>query len=327
MARSPATSSLHGRRVLITGAGGQLGSYLRPALVRLGATPIGLGAHPGPGVDFAVDVTDEAAVRAAIGDIRPDTVVHAAAWTDVDGCERDPERAEAVNAGGSRHVAAAAHTIGAHVVAVSTDFVFPGDGGAPYAEDAPVRPISAYGRSKLAGERAVLEIDRGFAVARTAWVYGGAGKHFPRTVLTLLRDRGSLEVIADEIGNPTFAGDLAAALATLVAAGGAGVFHLTNAGRATRFELARAVAAAAGLDPAAVTPTTTTAFLAKYPLPARRPPDSSLANTRAAALGIELRPWEVAVREYAGRLAAELGIARDAAAAGASTTPQGDRNT
>ena len=108
--------------------------------------------------------------------------------------------------------------------------VFPGDGGAPYAEDAPTAPISAYGRSKLMAEQAVLEADSGFAVARTAWLYGGAGKHFPRTVLTVLRDRGGMEVVDDEFGSPTYAGDLAEALVQLAIRRGEGIFHLVNEG-------------------------------------------------------------------------------------------------
>ncbi len=303
-----ADRTLAGARVLVTGAAGQLGGYLRAALAAAGATPIGLGQRPGPGVDHAVDVADAATARRAIESAAPDAVVHAAAYTDVDGAERDPARADAVNAAGSRHVAAAARDVGAYLVAVGTDFVFAGEGGAPFAEDAPTNPLSVYGRTKLAGERAVLATDPGFAVARTAWLYGGPGKHFPRTVLTVLRDRGGIDVVADEAGSPTFAGDLAAALVALVAVRAPGRFHLVNDGRATRYELAQAVAAAAGLDPALVRPTTTAAFLARYPLPARRPPDSTLANLRAAALGIRLRPWRAAVDAYVPRLAAELGI-------------------
>jgi dTDP-4-dehydrorhamnose reductase len=304
--------------VAVTGAGGQLGGYLVPALRAAGADVIGLGHGPGPNVDVAVDITDTAAVRAAIRDARPDVVIHGAAWTDVDGCERDPDKADAANAAGSRHVAEATRKVGAYLLAVGTDFVFPGDSGAPYGEEAEPRPVSVYGASKLAGERAVLEADPSFAVARTAWVYGGAGKHFPRTVLTVLRDRGGMEAVEDEAGNPTFAGDLADALVLLAAVRGGGVFHLTNAGRTTRFELARAVAAAAGFDPALVIPTTTAAFLAKYPLPAKRPADSTLANTRAAGLGIVPRHWQAAVTAYAPRLAAELGLPERVVPAGGS---------
>lgn len=300
---------LRGRRIVVTGAGGQLGGFLVPALAAAGATAIGVGMRPGRWVATTGDITDPAALGELFSSARPDAVVHAAAYTDVDGCERDPARAEAVNGRGAANVAAASLAAGAYLVAVGTDFVFPGDGGAPYAEDAAPAPLSVYGASKLAGERAVLAADPRFAVARTAWVWGGPGKHFPRTVLTVLRDRGTMEVVDDEAGCPTHAGDLAAALLALVAARGAGVFHLTNTGRTTRYELARAVASAAGLDPELVRPTTTAAFLAKYPLPATRPADSTLANTRAAGLGIVPRPWAAAVRDHVPALAAELGVA------------------
>src|SRR5918995_4103423 len=295
------------RRVLVTGAGGQLGRYLVTSLVRSGDQPRGIGAHAGPGIDRVVDVGDRAAVREAVSDFKPHIVIHAAAYTDVDGCERDPERAMRVNADGSANVAQAAHASDAWLLAVSTDFVFAGDGGAPYAEDATPNPVSMYGRSKLAGEEAVLAADERFAVARTAWVYGGSGKHFPRTVLTMLRDRGGMDVVDDEVGSPTFAGDLAEALVALAAHTPAGLFHLTNEGSTSRYALAVAVAEAAGANAASVRPTTTEAFLARYPLPAKRPPNSTLANHRAAALGVTLRPWEDAVAEYAPALAAELG--------------------
>ena len=184
--------------------------------------------------------------------------------------------------------------------------VFPGDGGAPYAEDALPAPISAYGRSKLQAEGAVLEADPTFAVARTAWLYGGAGKHFPRTVLTVLRDRGGIDVVDDEFGSPTYAADLADALVQLAIARGSGMFHLVNEGRASRFTLAREIARLAGFDPELVRPISTTEFLERFPLPARRPPDSTLNNLRAAALEITLRDWRQAVRDYAPVLAAEL---------------------
>ncbi|MFL5760041.1 MAG: dTDP-4-dehydrorhamnose reductase [Thermomicrobiales bacterium] len=295
--------------MLVTGAAGQLGRYLRLALQERGATTIGLGARSADGIDITADITDATALKSALHSARPGAVIHAAAYTDVDGCERDPARANAVNAVGSGLVAAAAQAANAYLIAVGTDFVFSGDGGAPYSEDAPPLPVSVYGRSKLAGEEAVLALDSGFAVARTAWLYGGSGKHFPRTVLTILRDHGTMEVVNDEVGSPTFAGDLAEALVSLLSVRGEGIFHLVNAGRATRFALAQAVAEAAGFDPGLIVPTTSAAFLAKYPLPARRPADSTLANWRAAALGITLRPWSDAVADYIPRLAAELDLA------------------
>ena len=297
---------LGGQRVLVTGAGGQLGRYLVPELRDAGATVIAVGSRPGAGIDIALDLADSSLTMRAVDQARPDVVIHAAAGTDVDGIEREPERGERSNVLATRNITAAAGKVGAHLVAVSTDMVFPGDGGAPYAEDAPPRPISAYGRSKLEAERAVLEGGAGNAVARTAWLYGGAGKHFPRTVLTVLRDRGRIDVVDDEFGSPTYAGDLAKALRQLAEARCRGVFHLVNSGRASRYELARETARGAGFDPHVVRPVTTEAFLARYPLPARRPPDSTLRNLRAAALGIHLRDWRHALAAYAPVLAAEI---------------------
>jgi dTDP-4-dehydrorhamnose reductase len=293
-------------RVLVTGAAGQLGGHLREALAAAGHEAVGLGHREGPGVDVAADLRDPEATAAAIDAARPEAIIHAAAYTDVDGCERDPALADAVNRAGAANVAAAAATRGVWLLGVGTDFVFSGTGGAPYAEDAPPDPVSAYGTSKLAGERAILAADPTFAVARTAWLYGGRGKSFPRTVLAMLAKHGHMDVVDDEIGSPTFAGDLAAALVALLPHRPAGVLHLVNAGEASRFALARRVAAAAGQDPDGIAPISTADFLARYPLPARRPPRSTLANTRAAALGVTLPPWEDAVDRYAPALAAEL---------------------
>jgi len=309
IATADAGGSLRSVRIAVTGAGGQLGGYLGPALAAAGAIPIGFGHAAGPAIEHVVDIGNAAAVREALNESAPAIVIHAAAYTDVDGCERNPGRAEAVNAQGSANVATAARAIGAHLIMISTDFVFAGDGGAPYGEEAPPRPLSVYGQSKLAGEAAVLGTDPGFAVARTAWLYGGAGKHFPRTILGVLRDRAAIEVVTDETGSPTFAGDLAEAVVALAAIRAAGIFHLPNEGRASRFAFAQAVAGAAGIALDRIAPTTSVAFLAKYPLPAPRPADSTLGNSRAAALGIALRPWRDAVAAYVPRLAAEFGLA------------------
>lgn len=298
--------ALLGQRVLVTGAGGQLGRFLAPAVQRAGATLIAFGSRPGAGVDVTVDLAERKATINAIREAEPDVVIHAAACTDVDGIEREPHRGELSNADATWNVAEATKDARAYLVAVSTDMVFPGDGGAPYAEDAPTAPISAYGRSKLEAERAVLATDSAFAVARTAWLYGGAGKHFPRTVLSVLRDRGGIDVVDDEFGSPTYAADLAEALVQLANVRGGGVFHLVNEGRTSRFTLARETARLAGFDPEQVRPISSEVFLRRFPLPARRPADSTLRNLRAAALGITLRDWRDAVRNYAPVLASEL---------------------
>jgi dTDP-4-dehydrorhamnose reductase len=302
--------------VVVTGAGGQLGRLLVPAGRRSGATVIAFGSRSDAGIDVAVDLAEREAALDALRVAKPDVVIHAAACTDVDGIEREPRRGEQSNARATQNVVDASRDTGAYLVAVSTDMVFPGDGGAPYSEDAPTAPISAYGRSKLMGERSVLEAASGFAVARTAWLYGGAGKHFPRTVLTVLRDRGSMEVVDDEFGSPTYAGDLAEALLQLAIQRSEGTFHLVNEGRASRFALARETARVAGFDPEQVRPISTKAFLERYPLPARRPADSTLRNLRAAALGISLRDWRDAVTAYVPLLAAELLPGRERASAG-----------
>ena len=304
------------QRVVVTGAGGQLGRLLVPAARRSGATVIAFGSRPDAGIDVAVDLAEREAAMDALRVVKPDVVIHAAACTDVDGIEREPQRGEQANVRATQNVVDASKHVGAYLVAVSTDMVFPGDGGAPYTEDAPTAPISAYGWSKLMAEHAVLEAASGFAVARTAWLYGGAGKHFPRTVLTVLRDRGGIEVVDDEFGSPTYAGDLAEALIQLAIQRGEGTFHLVNNGRASRFTLARETARSAGFDPEHVRPISTKAFLEQFPLPARRPADSTLRNLRAAALGITLRNWREAIREYVPLLAEELLPGRERASAG-----------
>ena len=303
---SNSAGSLFGQRVLVTGAGGQLGRYLVPALHRSTATVTTFGSRPGHEIDVAVDLADREATMNAIRAAQPDVVIHAAACTDVDGIERDPQRGERSNAQATYNVANATSDSGGYLIAVSTDMVFPGNGGAPYAEDAIPEPISAYGKSKLEAEAAVRRADPSFAVARTAWLYGGAGKHFPRTVLTVLRDRGGIDVVDDEFGSPTYAADLAEALVQLAVARGSGVFHLVNAGRASRFALAQEVAQLTGFNPELVRPISTIQFLEKFPLPAPRPTDSSLRNLRAESIGITLRDWRAGVRDYAPGLAAEL---------------------
>jgi dTDP-4-dehydrorhamnose reductase len=300
-------------RVLVTGASGQLGTYLLPAVRAQGGIAIASGSRAAAGIDAVADLAEfDAAVR-LIAETRPDIIIHAAACTDVDGVEREPTRGMRGNALATSNLVAATRETGGYLLAVSTDMVFPGDGGAPYPEDAPTSPISRYGSSKLAAERAVLEGSSTFGVARTAWLYGGTGKHFPRTVLTVLRDRGSIDVVNDEIGSPTFSGDLAKALVSIGSMRASGVFHLVNDGQASRFDLARETARLAGFDPDLVRPISTREFLERFPLPARRPPNSTLLNVRAAQLGVTLRDWRTALAGYVPTLAQELKVSSGAA--------------
>ncbi len=292
--------------ILITGAGGQLGTYLRQHLAEAGAKFVGIGSRAGDGIDHVVDIADAVAVDRAFEEVKPSVVIHGAAYTDVDGCERDPERADAVNHRGARAIAEASKRTGAYVLAVGTDFVFSGTKGSPYSERSEPDPISVYGSSKLAGEQAVLEMDPSFAVARTAWVYGGAGKHFPRTVLGVVTSRGEMAVVDDETSCPTYAGALAEGLLGLATQRPSGIFHLVNEGAVSRYEFARAIMIAAGNDADLISPISTEAFLASYPLPAKRPANSALENNRAAQLGVRLPDWRSSLQTYVPRLVKEM---------------------
>jgi dTDP-4-dehydrorhamnose reductase len=257
-------------RVLVTGAAGQVGRALRAHL---------------PGAVFldraALDVCDPAAVRDAFGP--GDVVVHAAAKTDVDGCERDPDAAFASNAEAARSVAGT----GARVIHLSTDYVFDGTSGAAYAEDDPVNPLSVYGRSKLEGERAVLARP-GNLVVRTSWVYGD-GRNFFRAVLAAERAGRTLRVVDDQRGRPTAAADLARALAYLLSRGVSGVVHVTGDGEPCTW---------ADLAELAVGHPVVRISTAEFGAPAPRPRSSVLALERARALGVPLADWHDSVRRY-----------------------------
>jgi len=263
-------------RVLITGAGGQVGHALVDAFGR--DELIACDHH-------ALDVADRAAVLAAVTSTRPDTVVHTAAWTAVDACESDPDRAFAVNALGTRHVAEAARRVGAHVVYLSTDYVFDGTKATPYLEwDAP-NPQSVYGASKLAGER---ELDPGSTIVRIAWVCGRHGSNMVKTILGLAAKHETLRFVDDQRGNPTFAEDLAPLVRRLVAERYTGTFHVTNQGATTWFDFARDVLRAAGSDPGRVLPIATHELEPARPAP--RPANSVLDNAALRLEGLPLLP-------------------------------------
>jgi len=274
-------------RWLVTGAGGQLGSDLVDLLQRSGAEVVGLARAE-------LDITDADAVLAACERFHPDVVINAAAYTAVDAAESDPTTAFAVNAEGAGHVAAATAKLGARLVHVSTDYVFAGDATSPYDEEAPVAPRSVYGRSKAAGERAVLEAHPGAYVVRTAWVYGAVGQNFVKTMARLEREKETVTVVDDQRGSPTWSRDLADALITLARSDAPpGVYHCTNAGETTWFGFARAIFEELGADPTRVRPTTTAAF----PRPAPRPAYSVLGHRRWQQAGLPaMRPWRDALR-------------------------------
>jgi dTDP-4-dehydrorhamnose reductase len=273
-------------RIVVTGAGGQVGSEVAAHLPH----------HDLIALDHAsCDLTDRDMVEQVVTAAAPAAVVHCAAWTDVDGCEADPERAVLVNALGVRYVAAACARVGAHLVHVSTDYVFPGDKDGPYDEWDEPAPRTVYGRSKLGGEREVARHAGSWTIARTSWVFGRRGRNFVDTIVGRAREGAPLRVVDDQRGCPTYAPDLAGALARLAVDRRAGVYHVTNQGACTWHELAVAAVELAGLDPSVVG-TTSTAELGR---PAPRPANSVLSGAAWAAAGLPpLRPWREALAEH-----------------------------
>ncbi|QEO08640.1 dTDP-4-dehydrorhamnose reductase [Protaetiibacter larvae] len=271
-------------RYLIAGAGGMLGHDLQRALA--GRDVVALGRAE-------LDVTDASAAEAAARGV--DVVINAAAYTAVDAAEADEDAAYAVNATGAQNLARAAAAAGARFVQVSTDYVFRGDAHRPYAEDAPLDPLGAYGRSKAAGERLVREAHPAPHIVRTAWLYGADGSNFVSTMLRLALERDTVTVVADQRGQPTWSRDLAGWILTLLDTGApAGVYHGTSSGEASWFELARAVFALAGHDVARVLPTTAAAFVR----PAPRPGYSVLGHEGWQRIGLPLpRHWTDALAD------------------------------
>jgi len=287
-------------RILVTGAGGQVGSEVVAELERRSEKMV-----KGPGLDVVaadrsrLDVADRDEVLAAVTALEPDVVVHPAAWTAVDACEDDPDRAFAVNALGTRHVAEAARIVRAHVVYVSTDYVFDGTASRPYNEWDVPHPLSVYGASKLGGER---ELDASAAIVRTSWVCGRTGRNIAKTVLRLARESsGPLRFVDDQHGSPTIAHDLATKIVDLALARRPGIYHVTNTGETTWYGFAREVVAAAGLDPARVEPIATSSF--DPPLRAPRPPRSVLDNAALRLSGMPLLPpWQESIAELVAEL-------------------------
>jgi dTDP-4-dehydrorhamnose reductase len=292
-------------RYLVTGAGGQLGADLLRVLAGSPHEVVGL-------TRAELDVTSAAAVEKAVVDARPDVVLNAAAYTAVDAAETDEATALAVNAEGPANLARVCALHGGRLVHLSTDYVFAGDATTPYEVGAPTEPRSAYGRTKLAGERAVRELlpERSWVV-RTAWVYGETGGNFVKTMARLAGERDTLDVVDDQHGSPTWSRDLAAGLVALAAAlqtpGDAvspGTYHCTNSGSTTWYGLARAVFAEIGADPERVRPTSTDAV----PRPAPRPAYSVLSDASWRAAGLPpARPWREALHAAFAEAGGSLG--------------------
>jgi dTDP-4-dehydrorhamnose reductase len=288
-------------RVFMTGVTGQLGTEIAAELHRRAAERV-----RGPALEViapeesALDITNRDALVAAIGTVEPDVVIHPAAWTAVDACEGDPDRAYRINTLGTRHVAEAARLVGAHVCYVSTDYVFDGTSPRPYLEWDDPNPLSVYGRSKLGGER---ELDDGHTIVRTAWVNGRSGANMVKTVLRLATSGATLRFVNDQRGSPTSAADLACRVVDLSLGRHPGIFHVTNQGSTTWYEFARLVVRAAGMDPAQVEPIATAELTP--PRPAPRPANSVLDNAALRLSGWSLLPsWEEAISGLVAELTA-----------------------
>ena len=282
-------------KILITGAAGMLGTDLRKALEpehELVLTDI----H---GDVKSLDITDTEQALAEINEAQPDLVIHCAAYTDVDGCERDPGMAYRVNALGTWNVAAACMVCDAVMLYISTDFVFDGEKSEPYTEYDATHPLGHYGASKLAGESHVRALCPSHYIVRTAWLYGEHGKNFPLTILNAAKSHKELKVVADQVGSPTFTADLAAAIRDLIKSPLYGTYHITNRGSCSWHEFAKKALEYVGIEDVTVQPIKAE----EWPTPTRRPTYSVLRNYALELQGKDnMRPWDEALKDFISRL-------------------------
>ena len=295
-------------KVLVTGCNGQLGNELK-RLFETGTAEIGPipALYQDADVVYAdvaqLDITDEDAVNAFFAAHEFDVVINGAAMTNVDGCETAEDAAYRVNALGPANLAKACASQGAKLVHVSTDYVFPGNVAGERVETDETAPISAYGRTKLEGEKLALAANPKTFVVRTAWLYGYVGKNFVKTMLRLARDVGHMTVVEDQVGNPTSANDLAYEILKIAETGNYGIYHCTNNGICSWAEFTRAIVARAGYDPAIVTPCTSDEYAEAHPDAARRPLFSALRNKHLEdTIGDEMRLWQDALDTFMANL-------------------------
>lgn len=272
-------------RIVITGCNGQLGRALQEALAGEQLIGMDLPEH---------DISDPASIVDTVAELRPVIVVHAAAMTDVDGCERNPELAYRVNILGTHNIALACGRCGAAMVHISTNDIFDGKLGRPYYEWDTPSPQSVYARSKAAAELYVRTLLHRFYIVRTAWLYARGGNNFATKIISAADQLSVLRVVTDEVSAPTYAPDLAGAIAQLVHTDHYGIYHFTNSGSCSRHEWARKILELSGRGNVPVEPITTD----QWPRPAPPPLYAPLVNFTGAALGITLRPWEEALAEY-----------------------------
>jgi dTDP-4-dehydrorhamnose reductase len=273
------------KRIAITGHKGQLGTALFQALSGSKLLGLDLPDH---------DISDPASIGQTLEDFEPDLVVHAAAMTNVDACERDPALAFRVNVLGTQNVALACGRCAAEMVHVSTNDVFDGLLGRPYYEWDQPSPRSVYARSKAAAEFYVRTLLNRFYIVRTAWLYARGGSNFVTKIIAAADRHGALRVVTDEVSAPTYAPDLAGAIGQLIDTHHYGIYHFTNSGTCSRYDWAREILALAGRDTVPVEPITTD----QWQRAAEPPLYAPIVNFAGAALGITLRPWQDGLRAY-----------------------------
>lgn len=287
-------------KLLVTGADGMLGSSLCPELRGRGHEVIATNRQPSEPGTVALDISDGAAVDRMIREARPDVVVHLAAETDVDYCEQDPAHAYRINAAATELIVRACRAAGSRLLYMSTGSVFDGKKPTPYVETDPPNPVNVYARSKLAGEVAARQLEGRFQIVRAGWMVGGfeRDKKFVGKILRLLEERRELSVVTDKRGSLTFTSDLAQCMARLAETEHTGIFHMTNQGVCSRYEVACAIVDYVGRTDVTIHPVTSDAF----PLPAPRSDSEALQNVRLQALGLDIMPpWQDTLRAYVQR--------------------------
>ncbi|KAA3661306.1 MAG: dTDP-4-dehydrorhamnose reductase [Chloroflexi bacterium] len=272
-------------RIFITGGKGQLGTALQHQLSEHEVTAVDLPE---------LDITNREALFTAVSAASPHLIIHCAAYTNVDGCVKNPALAYRVNGMGTQNVALAALEFNAEMLHISTNEVFAGDRPDGYEEWMPMNPINPYGRSKAAAEAHIRHILNRFYIVRTAWVFAPGGRNFIHAILDRATTNGQLKVVTDEVANPTYVNDLAEAIEKLIYTQQYGIYHLTNSGSCSRWEFANEI-----IKLASLTNITNEPILSKvYKRPSTPPPYAAMHNITGTAIGITLRPWQEALAEY-----------------------------
>ncbi len=278
-------------RIIVTGAAGRLGSKVSALLQK---------NHSVTGIDVTgesveqLDISDFAAVQAFMAQQQPDLVIHTAAWTDVDGCARDPQRAVMINGYGTQNLAIASHAAGAAMLYISSNEVFNGRDSRPYLEYDRTEPVNPYGYSKWVGEQALLSLNPRHYIVRTAWLFAHGGRNFIHAILNAASAGKTLRVVTNEVANPTYNDDLAEAITRLIRTERYGIYHLVNEGACSRYDFARYALDRAGF---AATPLQRISA-EEWPRPSQPPAYAGLTNLAGASIGITLRPWQQAVDAF-----------------------------